>query len=163
MHRILLLGLALLLAAGLPAGAPWRMATIKDPVRGEIGQVAATEGTIKHRGTLQPALLIVECADSETALSLSTADMYFGTGRSQVQWSVDGSKLEGTAWSTCEYGDCLSLRGERAIALAKMLMEAAELRLIVDRGYGAPIDATFDVHDGKRAIAAVGQRCGWLP
>ena len=161
-RRITLLGVALLLAAGVPAGAPWRSVTIKDPVRGEIGQVAATEGAIKYRGGLQRALLIVECAEGQTALSLTTADMYFGSGRSQVQWSIDDSKLEGTPWSTCAFGDCLSLRGERAIAIARSLMAALELRLIIDRGFGVAIDASFDVRDGKMAIAAVGRRCGWL-
>lgn len=157
-----MLGLALLLAAGLPAGASWRSVTIRDPVRGEIGQVAATEGAIRYRGGLQRALLIVECAEGQTALSLTTADMYFGNGHNQVQWSIDGSKLEGAPWATCTFGDCLSLRGERAIALARALMDAVELRLIIDRGFGAAIDASFDVEDGKIAIAAVGRRCGWL-
>lgn len=161
-RRITLLAVALVLAAGLPAGTPWRSVTIKDPVRGEIGQVAATEGAIKYRGLLQRALLIVECAEGQTALSLTTADMYFGSGRSQVQWSIDGSKLEGGVWSTCAFGDCLALRGERAIALARALMEARELRLIIDRGFGVSIDASFDVEDGKTAIAAVGNRCGWI-
>lgn len=156
-----MLGLSVLLAAGLPAGA-WHSVTIQDPVRGEIGQVAATEGAIKYRGGLQPALLIVECAEGQTALSLSTADMYFGNGRNQVQWSIDGSKLEGAPWATCRFGDCLSLRGERAIAIARALMDAVELRLIIDRGFGVAIDASFDVEDGKVAIAAVGRRCGWL-
>ncbi len=159
---LVLFGLALAIGAGLPAGAPWRTATIRDPERGEIGQVAAAEGSIAYRGSAQRALLIVECAEGETALSLTTADMYFGNGRIQVQWSVDGGKLEGAAWSTCEYGDCLSLRGERAIAIAQSLMDATALRLVIDRGYGAPIDASFAVHDGKAAIGAVGRRCGWL-
>jgi hypothetical protein len=88
--------------------------------------------------------------------------MYFGSGRMQVQWSIDGSKLEGAPWSTCEFGDCLSLRGERAIAIARALMAAAELRLIIDRGFGALIDASFDVEGGQAAIAAVGKGCGWL-
>ncbi|MBN9090991.1 MAG: hypothetical protein J0J01_29100 [Reyranella sp.] len=158
----MLLGLAMLVAAGLPAGAPWRSVTIKDPVRGEIGQVAATEGAIKYRGGLQRALLIVECAEGRTALSLTTADMYFGNGQNQVQWSIDGSKPEGAPWRTCAFGDCLSLGGERAIALARALMEAGALRLVIDRGFGAAIDASFDVEDGRSAIAAVGRRCGWL-
>jgi hypothetical protein len=159
---IALLGAAVLVAAGLPAGESWRSVTIKDPVRGEIGQIAATEGEIKYRGGLQRALLIVECADGQTALSLTTADMYFGNGRNQVQWSIDGNKLEGASWRTCTFGDCLSLRGERAITLARALMEAVELRLVIDRGFGAAIDASFDVEDGRIAIAAVGRRCGWL-
>jgi hypothetical protein len=161
---LLLLGTVPVLAAGLPlpVGGSWRTATIKDPGRGEIGQVAATQGAIKYRGRLQPALLIVECAEGETSLSLTTADMYFGTGRSQVQWSVDGRKLEGAQWSTCTFGDCLSLRGERAVALVQSLMQAVELRLIIDRGYGSLVDAAFDVEDGKVALAGVGRRCGWL-
>ncbi|HYD04873.1 MAG TPA: type VI secretion system-associated protein TagO [Reyranella sp.] len=156
-----MLGVALSLAAGLPVGGSWRTATIKDPVRGEIGKVAATEGAIKYRGRMQPALLIVECAEGETALSLTTADMYFGTGRNQVQWSVDGSKLEGAQWSTCTFGDCLSFRGERAVALVQSLMQATELRLTIDRGYGSLIDAAFDVEDGNVALAGVGRGCGW--
>jgi len=159
---IALLGVAVLLTAGLPAGTPWRSATIKDPVRGEIGQIAATEGAIKYRGGRQRALLIVECAEGRTALSLTTADMYFGNGRSQVQWSIDGSKLEGAQWRSCALGDCLSLQGERAVSLARALMEAIELKLVIDRGFGAAIDASFDVEDGKLAIGAVGRRCGWL-
>jgi hypothetical protein len=159
---ITLLGVVLLLAAGLPAGAPWRSVTIKDPARGEIGQIAATEGAIKYRGGVQPALLIVECAEGRTALSLTTADMYFGSGHNQVQWSIDGSKPEGAPWRTCPFGDCLSLGGERAIALARALMAAGALRLAIDRGFGATIDASFDVEDGRGAIGAVGRRCGWL-
>lgn len=157
-----MLSLALLLAAGLPAGASWRSVTIKDPSRGEIGQIAATEGAIKYRGGLQRALLIVECADGQTTLSLTTADMYFGNGHNQVQWSIDGSKLEGSLWRTCAFGDCLSLGGDRAIGLARALMAAARLRLVIDRGFGASTDASFDVEDGRIAIAAVGRRCGWL-
>jgi hypothetical protein len=61
----------------------------------------------------------------------------------------------------CEHGDCLSLRGEHAIALARSLMKAAGLRLIIDRRYGSLINASFAVQDGKGAIAAVGRRCGW--
>jgi hypothetical protein len=132
-------------------------------VRGEIGQVAATLGAIKYRGALQPALLIVECAEGETALSMTTADMYFGNGRIQVQWSVDDSKLEGAAWSTCRFGDCLAFRGERAAELARTMLAATELRLIIDRGYGALIDASFGLDGGGPAIGAVGRRCGWLP
>jgi hypothetical protein len=49
---MMLLGLVLVLAAGLPAGTSRQSATIRDPVRGEIGQVAATEGAIKYRGAL---------------------------------------------------------------------------------------------------------------
>jgi hypothetical protein len=153
---------ALALAATVPAQASWRAATISDPGRGAIGQVAATEGTITYRGGRQPALLILDCADGQTALSLTTADLYFGNGRSQVQWSVDGSKLEMAPWSTCSNGDCLSMRGERAVTLARDLMAAGELKLIVDRGFGRLIDARFDVKGGAPAISAVGRRCGWL-
>ena len=161
MRLITLLGLVLLLTAGLPASASWRSATIKDPARGEIGQIAATEGVIKYRGG-QRALLIVECAEGQTALSLTTADMYFGNGHNQVQWSLDGGKPEGAPWRTCPFGDCLSLGGERAIAMARALMAAGTLKLAIDRGFGASIDASFDVEDGRTAIAAVGRRCGWL-
>ena len=155
-------GLVVLLAAGLPASGAWQSVTIRDPVRGDIGQIAAAEGSIKYRGRLQRALLIVECADGATSLSLTTADMYFGNGRSQVQWSIDGSKLEGGSWMSCPRGDCLALRGERAIGIARTLVEAVELRLVIDRGYGATIDANFDVEDGRAAVTAVGKRCGWL-
>jgi hypothetical protein len=152
----------LVLAAGVPAHASWRTATISDPGRGAIGQVAATEGTIKYRGAHQRAVLILDCADGQTTLSLTTADLYFGAGRSQVQWSVDGSKLEMATWGTCQNGDCVALRGERAVTLARDLMAAAELKLIVDRGFGRQLDANFDVKGGAPAIGAVGRRCGWL-
>jgi hypothetical protein len=153
---------ALAVVASVPAQASWRGATISDPARGAIGQTAATEGTIKYRGAQQRALLIIDCADGQTALSVTTADLYFGNGRSQVQWSVDGSKLEMAPWSTCANGDCLSMRGERAVTLARDLMAAAELKLVVDRGFGRVLDARFDVKGGAPAIGAVGRRCGWL-
>jgi hypothetical protein len=59
-HRIGPLAGVFAVVASVPAEASWRTATISDPGRGAIGQVAATEGKIKYRGAQKRALLIID-------------------------------------------------------------------------------------------------------
>jgi hypothetical protein len=157
-------GLVIAMLCGTaPANADWVEQPIGDHLRGRIGIGATVGGMLDDGRGVKTGALSAYCADNSTVVNVEATGIYFGSSSLTVRYSVDGGPVQTTRWDYCVGGGCVGLWGGQGIPFLKALFDKRELKMVFERRFAQPVNATFRIAGAKEGLQNVGEKCGWLP